>query len=65
MKKNFKKIINQIEKVRENNNTNWMNILRLAFKAYPNEAKKIISKIHENDTQNTKLAKQLERLSIK
>ena len=28
----YHKIINQIEKIRGKNNTNWMNMLRLAFK---------------------------------
>ena len=33
MRKNNKlKIIDQIEKIRKNNNVNWMNLLRLAYK---------------------------------
>lgn len=31
MKKNYNKIIDQIQKVRLKNNVNWMDILRLAF----------------------------------
>ena len=42
-------IINQIEKVRSKNNINWMNILRLAFKHSPAEARKIVRKINEDD----------------
>ena len=39
-KKENLKIINSIEKVRKKNNTNWMNILRLAFDASPKKAAK-------------------------
>ena len=38
-------IINKIEKVRSKNNTNWMNILRVAFKHSPKETAKVMSKI--------------------
>lgn len=52
-------IIDQIEKVRSKNNINWMNILRLAFKYSPTEARKIVSKINEDDTSISKLLKKL------
>ena len=52
-------IINQIEKVRSKNNINWMNILRLAFKHSPTEARKIVSKINEDDGQISLLLKKL------
>ena len=42
MKKNYNKIINQIEKIRSKNNINWMNLLRLAFKIDPKSASKIM-----------------------
>ena len=45
MKKNYIKIINQIQKVRSKNNVNWMNILKLAFKLDPKNASKIMKKI--------------------
>ena len=35
-------IIDAIEKVRTKNNINWMNILRLAFKHAPSEARDIV-----------------------
>ena len=35
MKKNYKKIISQIESVRKKNNKNWMDILRIAFENNP------------------------------
>ena len=38
---NYLKIIKQIEKIRSKNNVNWMNILRLAFKLDPVNAKKL------------------------
>ena len=37
----YLKIIDEIEKVRTRNNVNWMDVLRLAFKHSPEEAKKI------------------------
>ena len=54
------KVINQIEKVRAKNNVNWMNILRLAFKLDPVEAKKIMAKINYDDK---KIADLLNKLS--
>lgn len=55
----YQKIINQIEKIRGKNNTNWMNILRLAFKYDPKNAAKIMSKIYSDDMRIGKLAKKL------
>lgn len=53
-------IIDEIEKVRSKNNINWMNILRLAFKNSPEEARKIVRKINNDDS---KISKLLEKLS--
>ncbi len=58
-KKNYIKIINQIEKIRGKNNTNWMNILRLSFKNSPDETAKILSKIYVDDKRIGNLAKKL------
>ncbi len=44
-------IINELEKARQNNNINWMNILRLAFKNSPQEARKIIFEINKKDNE--------------
>lgn len=52
-------IIDEIEKIRNKNNVNWMNVLRLAFKYSPNEAREIIAKINTDDTQISELLKQL------
>ena len=58
-KKNFNKIINDIEKIRKKNNTNWMDILRVAFKYSPNETARIISQIYKEDSKISKLSKKL------
>ena len=60
MKKNYNKIINQIQKIRSKNNVNWMDILRLAFKLAPKEASKIMKKINYDDK---KIANLLSKLS--
>ncbi len=58
-KKNPQEIINQIEKIRKKNNSNWMNILRVAFDADPKRSSKILSRIYSDDKKISKLAKQL------
>jgi hypothetical protein len=58
-KKNYSKIIDQIEKIRGKNNTNWMNILRLSFKKSPEQTAKILSKIYVDDKRIGILAKKL------
>ena len=52
-------IIDAIEKVRSKNNINWMNILRLAFKHSPDEARVIVGKINEDDGKISALLKKL------
>ena len=52
-------IIDEIEKIRSKNNINWMNILRLAFKDSPDEAREIVSKINVDDTRISELLKKL------
>ena len=58
-KKNYLKVINQIEKIRSKNNVNWMDILRLAFKLDPIEASKIMKKINHDDKQIARLLSKL------
>ncbi|MBK78271.1 MAG: hypothetical protein CMC88_04090 [Flavobacteriaceae bacterium] len=53
-------IIDELEKARAKNNINWMNILRLAFKNSPEEAREIIFRINKKDI---KISKILEKLS--
>ena len=55
----YLKIIDEIEKIRGKNNTNWMNILRLSFKNSPKETAKILSQIYLDDRRISKLAKKL------
>ncbi len=59
MKKNYNKIINQIQKIRSKNNVNWMNILKLAFKLDPQKASKIMKKINYDDKKISSLLKKL------
>ena len=57
----YEKIFNNIEKVRSKNNKNWIDILRLAFKHSPKEAKIIFKEIVKKDKQLIKLAKDLHK----
>ena len=59
MKKNYNKIINQIQKIRSKNNVNWMNVLKLAFELDPRKASKIMKKINYDDKNISKLLKKL------
>ena len=58
-KKNKLKVIDQIENIRGKNNTNWMNLLRLAYKKSPRESAIIMSKIYKDDAKISKLVKKL------
>ena len=58
-KKNYLQIIYKIEKIRKNNNVNWMNILRVAFKFSPRETARIMSKIYTDDQKISSLVKKL------
>jgi len=49
------KLIDEIEKIRTSNNVNWMNLLRLAFRIAPDEAKKLFSRINEDDKRISEL----------
>ncbi len=59
MKKNYNKIINQIQKIRSKNNVNWMNILKLAFKLSPEDASKLMKKINYDDKRISNLLNKL------
>jgi hypothetical protein len=58
-KTNYLKIIDDIENVRKKNNSNWMDILRIAFKFSPKETAKVMSKIYFQDSKISKLSKKL------
>ena len=55
----YLKIIDEIEKVRTRNNVNWMDVLRMAFKHAPKEAKKLMKKIDLEDNRISELIKKL------
>jgi len=57
--KNYLKIISQIESIRKENNVNWMNILRIAFKYNSKATAKVISKIYIDDQRISLLVKKL------
>jgi hypothetical protein len=52
-------IIDEIEKIRSGNNVNWMDILRLAVRSAPDEAKQIIRKINSDDNRISQLFEKL------
>ena len=52
-------VIDEIEKIRTKNNVNWMDVLRLAFKHSPDEAKKLMKKINSEDDRISELFKKL------
>ena len=52
-------LISQVESIREKNNGNWMDILKIAFKANPKETKAVLKKISECDKGINKLFKEL------
>ena len=56
---NYLSVIDEIEKVRNKNNVNWMDLLRLAFIHAPNEAKALIKKIDHEDNRISDLLKKL------
>lgn len=58
-KKSYKEIIDKIEKIRSKNNTNWMDILRIAFEHSPKEASMVMSEIYNEDQKISLLAKKL------
>ena len=54
-KKDYNKIINQIQKARSKNNVNWMNLLRLAFKLDPIKTAALMKKINYDDKKISNL----------
>ena len=57
----YLKIIDEIEKIRTKNNVNWMDVLRLAFIHAPNDAKKLMKKINEEDNRISELFEKLSK----
>ena len=58
---NYLKIIDEIEKIRSNNNVNWMDVLRLAFIQAPEESKKLMKKINQEDNRISELFEKLSK----
>jgi len=56
-------IINKIQGIRQKNNKNWMNLLRLAFKKDPKNASKIMAKITSMDKEISKLTSDLQKIN--
>jgi len=52
-------LISKIEKIRQKNNGNWMDILRIAFKHSPKETAKVMKNIYSDDSSISKLVKKL------
>ena len=63
--KNYKSIVNLIEKTRTKNNKNWMDLMRIAIKHSPEEASKVLKKINLNDKKISKLFNQFSKLKKK
>ena len=57
----YLKIIDEIEKVRTRNNVNWMDVLRLAFIHAPEESKKLMKKINQEDNRVSELFEKLSK----
>ncbi len=55
----YLKIIDEIEQVRTRNNVNWMDVLRLAFRHAPDEARVLMKKINEEDGEISELLSKL------
>jgi len=60
--KKYFKIIDKIQKVRQKNNINWMDVLRLSFKHSPKEAQKLIKRINQQDKKISNLLGDLTKL---
>ena len=58
-KKKYLDIISKIQKVRQSNNKNWMDLLRLSFSLDPEKSRKIVKEIFKRDNQISNLVKQL------
>ena len=57
----YLKIIDEIEKVRTKNNVNWMDVLRLAIIHAPDDTKKLMKKINDEDNKISKLFEELSK----
>lgn len=58
-KNNTKILFKQIENTRKKNNSNWMDLLRIAYDNNPKETVKILKRILKKDEALIKIAKKL------
>ena len=58
-KKKYLDIISKIQKIRQTNNKNWMDLLRLSFSLDQEKSRKIVKEIFKRDNQISNLVKQL------
>ena len=56
-KNKYLSIINNIQKVRQKNNKNWMDLMKLSFSLDPQKSKKIVQEIFKSDKRINKLIK--------
>ena len=56
------KLVNQIQKIRTKNNSNWMDLLRLSLKLDHKTTSKILSEIYKSDQRISKIAKKIYKL---
>jgi|TARA_B100000795_G_C22457987_1_gene308163 hypothetical protein len=68
-KKNDKKkllkaisLVNQIQKIRSQNNNNWMDLLKLSLKLDFKNSSKILKEIVKEDRRNSKIADKISKL---
>ena len=56
---NYLNLINKIENIRKKNNSNWMDILKIAFEFAPEKTSKTMFQIHKQDSRISNLTKKL------
>ena len=59
MMKTDEQLIDEIQRIRTKNNTHWMDVVRLAFRLAPEEAREIFKNIKECDQKINELLKEL------
>lgn len=52
-------IIDEIQRIRSNNNQVWMDLVRLAVRVAPEESKKLFGRITDNDEKVSRLLRAL------
>lgn len=53
------KLIDKIEVIRSENNKNWMDVLRLAFKYAPEEASILLKEIYSKDKKINEIVEEM------